>query len=133
MYKAINDNQLVKCLRNKIIQNNIILSNKPNIFTHEDLSLGNLVLDNNFNIVGIIDWELSKFYPNIVEMFSLKHYFKEEYKDDNLWYHLENEIKNFLPYLIVTEDEDKIIDIIINIFLGDRKIAYNILKTYFKC
>lgn len=37
MYKAINDNQLVECLetlRNKIIQNNIILSNKPNIFTH---------------------------------------------------------------------------------------------------
>ena len=126
MYKAINDNQLVECLetlRNKIIQNNIILSNKPNIFTHWDLPLGNLVLDNNFNIVGIIDWELSEFYPNIVEMFSLKRYFKEEYNDDNLWYHLENKIKNFLPYLIVTEDEDKIIDIIINIFLGDRKIG----------
>ncbi|RVX70832.1 hypothetical protein B0A52_05988 [Exophiala mesophila] len=40
---------------------------KTNGFVHNDLSQGNILVDDNFKVVGIIDWEYSGFYPDEFE------------------------------------------------------------------
>ncbi|EHY60727.1 hypothetical protein ABEF92_007061 [Exophiala dermatitidis] len=40
---------------------------KTNVFVHNDLGQQNILVDDNFNVVGIVDWECSGFYPDYFE------------------------------------------------------------------
>ncbi|CAG8958701.1 hypothetical protein HYFRA_00011543 [Hymenoscyphus fraxineus] len=65
------------------------------VFTHGDLRPANIMVkqnaESNYIISGIIDWEMSGFYPEYVESMQVLHLFNRH--DESDWYH-------YLPHCI---------------------------------
>lgn len=70
-------------------------SNKECVFTHGDLRPANIMVeqdtDGGYTVSGIIDWEMSGFYPEYMESIQVLHLFDRNVESD--WYH-------YLPHCI---------------------------------
>ncbi|KAL3426780.1 hypothetical protein PVAG01_00289 [Phlyctema vagabunda] len=70
-------------------------SNTECVFTHGDVRPANIMVEkdtnNGYSISGIIDWEMSGFYPEYVESIQVLHLFDRNVESD--WYH-------YLPHCI---------------------------------
>ncbi|CAF1254080.1 unnamed protein product [Rotaria sordida] len=63
----------------------------PNVFTHYDLGLQNLTVNDNYKITGIIDWEWAGSYPVSEEYF---HSYKPIVYDNQLKNYLFDQLEN---------------------------------------
>ncbi|KAG9228321.1 hypothetical protein BJ875DRAFT_250215 [Amylocarpus encephaloides] len=70
-------------------------SDKECVFTHGDLRPANIMVEQDSNgsytVSGIIDWEMSGFYPEYMESMQVLHLFNRNVEND--WYH-------YLPHCI---------------------------------
>lgn len=65
-------------------------SNNECVFTHGDIRPANIMVkqnaaDDSYTISGVVDWEISGFYPEYMESMQVLHLFDRHDKSD--WYH----------------------------------------------
>jgi fructosamine-3-kinase len=97
-FKTINEQNVYALTRNNLIElikevQTLTLpsfDDLPNVFTHNDLGLQNVTVDNDYQINGIIDWEWGGSYPICEEYF---HSYKSIVVDEQLTNYLYDQLE----------------------------------------